>query len=80
MRGEQRVSDLAEPFEMSLNAISKHIKKLETAGLVRRRREGRTQIIAADPEPLEAVGGWVDRQRVMWNTALDRLDAVLRKP
>ncbi|MEO0982630.1 MAG: metalloregulator ArsR/SmtB family transcription factor [Pseudomonadota bacterium] len=75
--GERRVTELAVPFDMSLNAISKHIKTLERAGLVRRRRAGRTHFITADPAPIEAAAKWFDRQRQFWNTRLDRLESLL---
>jgi len=74
---EQTVSRLAGPFEMSLNAVSKHIKTLEHAGLVVRRRAGREHYLKARPEPLDQVFSWVERQRLMWNQSLDRLEAEL---
>ncbi len=77
--GEQRVSDLAAPFEMSLNAVSKHVKTLERAGLVRRRRKGRENFIAADPAAIEKTAEWFDEQRKFWNARLDRLEQLLRE-
>ena len=74
---EQTVSGLAGPFDMSLNAVSKHIKKLEHAGLVVRRRAGREHFLKARAEPLDQVVSWVERQRRMWNQSLDRLEAEL---
>ena len=75
--GERRVTELAAPFEMSLNSVSKHIKKLEQAGLVRRRREGRDHFLSVDPAPINAAAGWFAEQRRFWNARLDRLEALL---
>ncbi|MGV6820806.1 MAG: ArsR/SmtB family transcription factor [Parvularcula sp.] len=77
--GEQRVTDLAHPFDVSLNAISKHIKTLERAGLVQRRRAGREHFVIANPAPLEDAGRWFDAQRAFWNERLDRLEVLMRK-
>jgi DNA-binding transcriptional ArsR family regulator len=77
--GEARVTDLAGPFDMSLNAVSKHIRVLEQARLVRRRRAGREHYLALDPRPLDAAGAWIAAQRAMWTRSLDALDAVLRE-
>ena len=76
--GEARVTELAEPFSMSLNAVSKHILVLERAGLVRRRRSGREHRLSFNPEPLEAPASWMERQRAFWSARLDVLDAALR--
>lgn len=76
--GEARVTDLAHPFDMSLNAVSKHIRVLERADLVRRRRAGREHYLALNPGPLEEAGDWIARQRAMWTRSLDALEAVLR--
>ena len=57
--GEARVTDLAEPFEMSLNAVSKHIRLLERASLVRRRKSGREHLLSLNPEPLEEAATWM---------------------
>src|SRR5438128_4123520 len=57
-KGASRVTDLAEPFDMSFNAVSKHVKVLERAGLVRRTRAGREHRIALDPEPIRRIAGW----------------------
>jgi len=77
--GERRVTELAEPFDLSLNAVSKHIKKLERAGLVRRRRVGREHLLSADPAPIDAAAAWFDAQRTFWNARLDRLEALMKK-
>ncbi|MEO1137559.1 MAG: metalloregulator ArsR/SmtB family transcription factor [Pseudomonadota bacterium] len=75
--GERRVTDIAAPFDMSLNAISKHVKALERAGLVRRRRAGREHFVAANPAPIEKTAQWFDAQRRFWNERLDKLEAVM---
>lgn len=77
MRGEARVTELAEPFDMSLNAVSKHIRVLEDAHLVTRRREGREHRIAFSAEPLEELARWITGKRALWNGRLDRLEALL---
>ncbi len=75
--GAARITDLAAPFDMSLNAVSKHIKILERAGLVRRSVSGREHRVALDPAPLDAVAAWIGAQRAFWNTRLDRLETLL---
>lgn len=77
-RGEARVTELAEPFAMSLNAVSKHIRMLERAHLVRRRRAGREHFLSFNPEPLDAAATWIESQRALWITRLDALGALLR--
>jgi len=76
--GETRVTDLARPFSMSLNSVSKHIRVLERARLVRRRRSGREHLLSIDPAPLDHAADWIVRQRALWNRALDNLDALLK--
>jgi DNA-binding transcriptional ArsR family regulator len=77
-RGEARVTDLAQPFAMSLNAVSKHIRMLERARLVRRRRAGREHLLSLDPAPLDQAAAWIDAQRATWTARLDALDALLQ--
>ena len=77
--GEARVTDLAAPFRMSLPAVSKHLRVLEDAGLVRRRREGRTHFLSLTGEPMAAAAQWLDRHRRFWEGSLDRLAALLAK-
>jgi DNA-binding transcriptional ArsR family regulator len=77
-QGRARVTDLAEPFDISLNAVSKHLKVLERAGLVRRTRSGREHHIALDPEPIRRIASWASRYERFWNERLDRLEAFLR--
>ena len=76
-RGEARVTELAAPFEMSLNAVSKHIRMLERAKLVRRRRLGREHLLSFDPEPLSAATAWIEEQRALWSGRLELLDELL---
>ncbi len=77
MRGEARVTDLARPFKMSLNAVSKHIRVLERARLVRRRRVWREHRVSFNPEPLDEVSSWIEKRRAFWTQQLDALDALL---
>lgn len=76
-RGDARVTELARPFDLSLNAVSKHLQALERAGLVRRRRAGREHILAIDPRPLAAATTWIDRQRTPWSARLDVFEALV---
>lgn len=78
-RGSARVTELAEPFDISLNSVSKHIRILERARLVRRRREGREHILSIDPGALDETAEWIDRQRGFWTGRLDALEAALRE-
>ena len=77
-QGKARVTDLAAPFDMSLNAVSKHLKVLERAGLVRRTRAGREHHIALDPEPIRRIAGWARHYERFWNDRLDKLENFLR--
>jgi DNA-binding transcriptional ArsR family regulator len=77
--GEATVGQLAEPFDLSLPAVSKHLKVLERAGLISRGRAAQRRPCRLDAEPLRAAAGWVDRYRVFWEGGLDRLDAHLRQ-
>ncbi|SON53743.1 Transcriptional repressor SdpR [Hartmannibacter diazotrophicus] len=78
-RGEASVSELAEPFEMSMPAVSKHLKVLEHAGLISRSREAQWRPCKLEPEPLKAVDAWLDEYRRVWEARLDRLEDYLRK-
>jgi DNA-binding transcriptional ArsR family regulator len=77
-RGPARVTELAEPFGISLNSVSKHIRLLERAQLVRRCRRGREHILTLDPAPLNEAAEWIERQRSFWTGRLDALESVLR--
>src|ERR1700738_424427 len=74
-RGPARVTDVAAPFAISLNAVSKHIKVLETAGVVRRARQGREHTLQLNADPLQQVARWVHRYSRFWSDRLDRLEA-----
>lgn len=76
--GEARVTELARPFAMSLNAVSKHIRVLERAKLVERRRAGRDHFLAVNPRSLDEAAAWIDRQRALWTSRLDMLAAILQ--
>lgn len=77
--GEARVTELAAPFSMSLNAVSKHIKMLERAKLVRRRIQGREHYLSLDPRPLERAARWMETQRAQWTQRLRKLDEILQE-
>jgi DNA-binding transcriptional ArsR family regulator len=76
--GDARVTEIAAPFAISLNSVSKHIRILERAGLVRRRVAGRDHFLSLDPEPLDAAAAWLRRERAAWTHRLDKLEAALR--
>jgi DNA-binding transcriptional ArsR family regulator len=73
-RGPARVTEIAEPFDMSLNAVSKHLKVLESAGLIRREVVGREHFIEFDAAPLREVSGWVHEYERYWTAHLDRVE------
>lgn len=79
-KGEASVNDLAEPFlkEMSLPAISKHIKVLEKAGLITKTRDAQYRPCKLSPEPLKEVGSWIEEYRKYWEESFDRLDEYLK--
>ena len=77
-RGEATVTELAEPFDMTMPAITKHLKVLERAGLVIRGREAQWRPVRLEPEPLRAVSGWLENYRRFWDESLDRLDDYLQ--
>jgi DNA-binding transcriptional ArsR family regulator len=76
--GETSVSDLAEPFAMSLPAVSKHLKVLEHAGLIKRGREAQWRPARLEPQALKEVDGWLEQYRRLWEARFDRLDAYLK--
>lgn len=76
-RGERTVGQLAEPFSMSLAAASKHIKALESAGLIRREVQGRTHVCHLDPGPLADAHQWLAHYERFWNQRLDVLEQLL---
>jgi len=73
-RGPARVTDVASPFSISLNAVSKHVKVLEAAGLVRRARRGREHLLELNAVPLREILRWAHRYERFWNERLDRLE------
>jgi DNA-binding transcriptional ArsR family regulator len=78
-RGDRRVTDLARPHAMSLPAVSKHLRVLEKAGLLRRRRYGRVHEMQLDAKPLKKAAQWVDEYRKFWEGSLDRLAQYLEQ-
>ncbi len=77
--GEASVTALAEPFAMSMPAISKHLKVLERAGLIARGREAQWRPCRLQASPLQDVAGWVEHYRRFWEESFDRLDEYLRE-
>ena len=75
--GEATVKELASPFDMSLPAVSKHLKVLERAGLLVRQVDGRTHRMSLQPDGLKTASEWVDHYRRFWDAQLDRLSAFL---
>jgi DNA-binding transcriptional ArsR family regulator len=73
-KGDALVTELAEPFEMSLSAVSKHVRVLERAGLVHRTVVGREHRCALSPRPLRAAADWVEHYRAFWEMRLDALE------
>lgn len=74
------VTDLAEPFDVSLMAVSKHLKVLDEAGLVRREKDGRVQRCSFDPEAMDVARDWIEMHRAFWTQQLDSLAAYLEEP
>lgn len=77
--GESSVTELAEPFEMSMPAVSKHLRVLEKAGLVERSRQAQFRPVKLRPEPLRQAWGWIEQYRQFWEESFDRLDAYLKR-
>jgi DNA-binding transcriptional ArsR family regulator len=77
--GERTVSELAEPFDMSLPAISKHLRVLERAGLISRRREAQRRPCRFEPAPLQEASQWANRYREIWERRLDRLETYVKE-
>ena len=77
--GERSVTELAEPFDMSLPAVSKHLRVLERAGLIARGREAQWRPCRIDAAPLKQVADWADRYRHIWEARLDRLGDYLKE-
>lgn len=77
-KGEATVTELAEPFAMSLPAVSKHLKVLERAGLIMRGRSAQWRPCRLDAEPLKAVADWVGDYKQFWESSFDRMDTLLK--
>jgi len=77
--GERSVTELAEPFEMSMPAVSKHLRVLERAGLIARGREAQWRPCRLEAGPLKDVAAWTERYRHIWEARLDRLDDYLKE-
>jgi DNA-binding transcriptional ArsR family regulator len=77
--GETSVTDLAKPFDMSLPAVSKHLKVLQRAGLIARGRSAQWRPCRLDAGPLKEVAGWIEEYRRFWEQSFDRLDDYLRE-
>jgi DNA-binding transcriptional ArsR family regulator len=77
--GDRCVTDLARPHRMSLPAVSKHLRVLENAGLVRRKRDGRVHRLRLDATPMQQAQAWIEEYRKFWETSFDRLDEYLKQ-
>jgi DNA-binding transcriptional ArsR family regulator len=77
--GDRCVTDLAKPHDMSLPAVSKHLRVLEDAGLIQRQRSGRVHQMKLDAEPLKQASQWIEEYRRFWEQSLDRLDDYLKQ-
>jgi DNA-binding transcriptional ArsR family regulator len=77
--GDATVSELAEPFSISMPAISRHLKVLEHAGLISRSRSGQWRSSSLQARPLREATDWMERYRIFWDASFDRLDAHLRR-
>lgn len=76
-RGEATVNEIAKPFDISLPAVSRHLKVLETAGLISRGREAQWRPCRLEPRALKAVDDWLSRYRRFWTESFDKMDAYL---
>lgn len=77
--GEKSIGELGEPFNMTFAGAAKHVKVLESAGLIRRRKHGRRQICALEAKPLEEAERWLKQWEKFWTMRLDRLEALLER-
>src|SRR6516162_4771157 len=77
--GPARFTDIAKPFDLSLNAITKHLKLLERAGLISREKQGREVFISFRPEPLRLVSGWVHEYERFWSERLDQFEGTFQE-
>jgi len=79
-RGPATVGELGQPFSMSKPAVTKHVRRLEEAGLIRRERRGRTHTCVLDPAAMRRAEEWIERHRKFWESCLDRLASYLEAP
>jgi DNA-binding transcriptional ArsR family regulator len=77
--GPARFTDIARPFDLSLNAVTKHLKLLDRAGLISREKQGREVLISLRPEPLQLVSGWVHEYEKFWTERLDKLEEFFKE-
>ena len=77
--GPARFTDIAKPFDTALNAVTKHLKLLERAGLIERKKQGREVLISFRAEPLREVAGWVHEYERFWNTQLDQFQQYFKE-
>jgi DNA-binding transcriptional ArsR family regulator len=77
--GPARFLDIAEPFDVALNAVTKHLKLLERAGLIERKKRGREVLISLRPEPLRMVADWVHDYERFWNEKLDEFESYFKQ-
>jgi len=77
--GDRCVTDLARPYRMSLPAVSKHLRVLENAGLVRRQRDGRVHRLKLEAKPMQQAQAWIEEYRKFWEASFDRLDEYLKQ-
>ncbi len=77
--GETSVNELAEPFKISLPAVSKHLKVLEKAGLITRERKAQWRPCKLDPKPLQEIATWIEEYRRLWDERIDRLEDYLQQ-
>jgi len=77
--GDRCVTDLARPYRMSLPAVSKHLRVLENAGLVRRKRDGRVHRLKLEAGPMQQAQAWIEEYRKFWETSFNRLDEYLKQ-
>ena len=75
--GEKSAGDLAEPFSMSKPAISRHIKVLEDSGLIEKRIERQFRMCKINPDAIDELSSWIEKQREFWSSSFDRLDDIL---
>jgi DNA-binding transcriptional ArsR family regulator len=78
-QGDRCVTDLARPYSMSLPAVSKHLRVLENAGLIRRRRRGRVHSLKLEARPMQRALAWIEEYRKFWEESFDRLDEYLKQ-